>query len=169
MTKPIRTYLQETLSKQLKDFREYESSIENEWGGKKRLFKCVDVKLEIKFCRAQMLFDESLVESPVKKKIEMIAMMYRAYNALITKAEENGYKKLLADYKCYEYNKDKIAIVCDLDLQLSNLKSIHGKDKGVILFSMEELFRFVHPDYMKAKGIFKKRNMDITFKRVTYK
>ena len=169
MTKPVKTYLQETLTKQLKDFRDYESSIENEWGGKKRLFKCVDVKLEIKFCRAQMLFDESLIKSPVKKKIEMIEMMYRAYNALVTKAKESGYEKLLTDYKCYQYNKEKIAIVCDSDLQLSNLKSIHGKDKDVILFSMEELFRFVHPDYMKAKEIFKKRDMDITFKRVTYK
>jgi len=35
MTKPVKTYLQETLTKQLKDFRDYESSIENEWGGKR--------------------------------------------------------------------------------------------------------------------------------------
>ena len=165
----MKRFLQEPIEKQLKDFRDYESSIENDWGGKKRLFKCVDVQLEIKFCKAQMLFDESLIKSPANKKIDMIAMMYRAYNALISKAEENGYKKLPTDYKCYEYNNEQIAIVCDSDLQLSNLKSIHGKDKDVILFSMEELFRFVHPDYMKAKEIFKKRNMDITFKRVTYK
>lgn len=168
MTKPIRTYLQETLSKQLKDFREYESSIENEWGGKKRLFKCVDVKLEIKFCRAQMLFDESLIESPVKKKIEMIEMMYRAYNALILKAEANGYSKLENDYRCYKYKNNKIAIVCDYDLQLSNLKSIYGKDKDVILFSVEELFRLMHPDYLSAKETFKKKNLDIMFKRVSF-
>ena len=165
----MKKYLEETLKTQLKDFRAYESSIENEWGGKKRLFKCVDVQLEIKFCKAQMLFDESLRNAKTDKKIEMIEMMYRAYNALVAKAKESGYEKLLTDYKCYQYNKEKIAIVCDSDLQLSNLKSIHGKDKDVILFSMEELFRFVHPDYMKAKEIFKKRDMDITFKRVTYK
>ena len=165
----MKKYLQETLTKQLKDFRDYESSIENEWGGKKRLFKCVDVQLEIKFCKAQMLFDEALTKEKAAKKIEMIEMMYRAYNALITKAEESGYSKLDNDYKCYQYNKDKIAIICDSDLQLSNLKSIHGKDKDVILFSMEELFRFVHPDYIDAKEVFKKRDMDITFKRVTYK
>ena len=165
----MKKYLEETLKTQLKDFRAYESSIENEWGGKKRLFKCVDVHLEIKFCKAQMLFDESLRNAKTDKKIEMIEMMYRAYNALVAKAKESGYEKLLTDYKCYQYSKEKIAIVCDSDLQLSNLKSIHGKDKDVILFSMEELFRFVHPDYMKAKEIFKKRDMDITFKRVTYK
>ena len=115
-----------------------------------------------------MLFDESLIESPVKKKIEMIGMMYRAYKALINKAEANGYSKLENDYRCYKYKNNKIAIVCDSDLQLSNLKSIYGKDKDVILFSVEELFRLMHPDYLKAKETFKKKNMDIMFKRVSY-
>ena len=164
----MKNYLVETLEKQLKDYRSYESSIEREWGGKKRLFKCVDAQLEIKFCKAQMLFDESLIESPVKKKIEMIGMMYRAYKALINKAEANGYSKLENDYRCYKYKNNKIAIVCDSDLQLSNLKSIYGKDKDVILFSVEELFRLMHPDYLKAKETFKKKNMDIQFKRVSY-
>lgn len=164
----MKNYLVETLEKQLKDYRSYESSIEREWGGKKRLFKCVDAQLEIKFCKAQMLFDESLIESPVKKKIEMIGMMYRAYKALINKAEANGYSKLENDYRCYKYKNNKIAIVCDSDLQLSNLKSIYGKDKDVILFSVEELFRLMHPDYLKAKETFKKKNMDIMFKRVSY-
>ena len=164
----MKNYLVETLEKQLKDYRSYESSIEREWGGKKRLFKCVDAQLEIKFCKAQMLFDESLIESPVKKKIEMIGMMYRAYKGLINKAEANGYSKLENDYRCYKYKNNKIAIVCDSDLQLSNLKSIYGKDKDVILFSVEELFRLMHPDYLKAKETFKKKNMDIMFKRVSY-
>ena len=164
----MKNYLVETLEKQLKDYRSYETSIEREWGGKKRLFKCVDAQLEIKFCKAQMLFDKSLIESPVKKKIEMIEMMYRAYKALINKAEANGYSKLENDYRCYKYKNNKIAIVCDSDLQLSNLKSIYGKDKDVILFSMEELFRFVHPDYLEAKETFKKKNMDIQFKRVSF-
>ena len=164
----MKNYLVETLEKQLKDYRSYETSIEREWGGKKRLFKCVNAQLEIKFCKAQMLFDESLIESPVKKKIEMIGMMYRAYKALINKAEANGYSKLENDYRCYKYKNNKIAIVCDSDLQLSNLKSIYGKDKDVILFSVEELFRLMHPDYLKAKETFKKKNMDIMFKRVSY-
>ena len=164
----MKTYLDETFIKQVKAFRSYETSVESEWGGKKRLFKCVDVHLEIKFCKAQMVFDEALTKEKAAKKIEMIEMMYRAYNALITKAEESGYSKLDNDYKCYQYNKDKIAIVCDSDLQLSNLKSIHSKDKDVILFSMEELFRFVHPDYIDAKEVFKKRDIDITFKKVSY-
>jgi len=164
----MKNYLVETLEKQLKDYRSYETSIEREWGGKKRLFKCVNAQLEIKFCKAQMLFDESLIEATTRKKIEMIEMMYRAYKALINKAEANGYSKLQNDYRCYKYKNNKIAIVCDSDLQLSNLKSIYGKDKDVILFSVEELFRLIHPDYLEAKETFKKKNLDIQFKRVSY-
>jgi hypothetical protein len=164
----MKTYLDESFIKQIKELRTYETSVNKKWGGKKRLFKCVDVQLEIKFCKAEMLLDESLKSQPAKKKIEMIEMMYRAWDALINKAEENGYIELDEGYKCYQFNKDQIAIICDSDLQLSNLKGKFGKDKDVVLFSMEELFRFVHPDYMDAKKIFKQRDMDITFKRVTY-
>ena len=164
----MKKYLIETLKKQLKEFRSYETSVESEWGGKKRLFKLVHAQLEIKFCKAQMLFDESLCGDDIQLKIQMIEMMNRAYSALIQKAEENGHNKLADDFRCYKYRNNKIAIVCDSDLQLSNLKSIHGKDKDVILFSMEELFRFVHPDYIDAKEVFKKRDIDITFKRVSY-
>ena len=164
----MKNYLVETLEKQLKDYRSYETSIESEWGGKKRLFKCVDAQLVIKFCKAQMLFDESLIEATTRKKIEIIEMMYRAYKALINKAEANGYSKLENDYRCYKYKNNKIAIVCDSDLQLSNLKSIYGKDKDVVLFSVEELFRLMHPDYLEAKETFKKKNLDIQFKRVSF-
>ena len=165
---PMKNYLVETLEKQLKDFRSYETSIEREWGGKKRLFKCVDAQLEIKFCKAQMLFDKSLIESPVKKKIEMIGMMYRAYSALVDKAADNGYSKLEDDFRCYKYRDNKIAIVCDTDTQIPRLKELHGSDKDVVLFSVEELFRFMHPDYLSAKETFKKKNLDIMFKRVSF-
>ena len=66
----MKNFLIEPIEKQLKDFRSYETSIEREWGGKKRLFKCVDAQLEIKFCKAQMLFDESLIDSPAKKRMK---------------------------------------------------------------------------------------------------
>ena len=72
----MKTYLDETFIKQVKEFRSYETSIENEWGGKKRLFKCVDVHLEIKFCKAQMLFDKSLSKEKAGKKIEMIEITW---------------------------------------------------------------------------------------------
>ena len=96
----MKRYTEESLKQILKDFRSYESKIETEWGGKKRLFKCVDAHLEIKFCKAQMLFDESLIDAPPKKKNEMIAMMYRAYSALVDKATANGYSKLEDDFRC---------------------------------------------------------------------
>ena len=164
----MKRYTEEALKELLKDFRFYESKIETEWGGKKRLFKCVDTQLEIKFCKAQMFFDESLIDQSIQKKFEMIEMMYRAYSALVDKAADNGYSKLEDDFRCYKYRDNKIAIVCDTDTQIPRLKELHGTDKDVVLFSVEELFRFMHPDYLSAKETFKKKNLDIMFKRVSF-
>lgn len=164
----MKKYLIETLTKQLKDLRSYETSVESNWGGKKRLFKCVDAQLEIKFCKAQMLFDESLIGDDIKLKMQMIEMMNRAYSALIQKAEANGFSKLEDDHRCYKYRDNKIAIVCDTEFERPRLKELYGSDKDTVLFSVEELFRFIHPDYIEAKEAFKKRNIDITFKKVSY-
>lgn len=161
-------YLEETLKKQLKDYRDYETSVECKWGGKKRLFKCVDVQLEIKFCKAEMLFKDSLVDGSVREKMQMVEMMYRAYTALIQKAEDNGYRELKANYKCFKYKNNKIAIVCNFENELPQLKQLYGKDKDVVLFSIEELFRFINPEYLEAKEQFKQKNIDITFAKVSY-
>jgi NCAIR mutase (PurE)-related protein len=164
----MKTYLEETFNKAIKDYRSFESEINAKWGGRRRLFKCVDVSLEIKFCKAEMIFKDSLANEHYKKKMDRLAMMERAYTALIKKALENGYKELQLDCRCYEYAKDQVAIVCDYDSQLPGLKKIHGKDKDVVLFSVQELFRFVDPYYMDAKETFKKKDIDITFKKVSY-
>ena len=164
----MKNYLVETLEKQLKDYRLYESNINKDWGGKRRLFKCVDTQLEIKFCKAEMLFNETLLDGTTKKKIQMVEMMYRAYSALVDKSTDNGYSKLEDDFRCYKYRDNKIAIVCDTDTQIPRLKELYGTDKDVVLFSVEELFRFMHPDYLSAKETFKKKNLDIMFKRVSF-
>ena len=162
-------YLEETFKSKLKEYRSFETQMNIDWGGIKRLNKCVDVKLQIKFSKAEMVFKNALGESIVKKKIQMIEMMYRAWDTLIKQAIENGYSKLSVDEKCYQYDKNKVAIVCDSDLQLSNLKAKYKNDKDIVVFSMEELFRFVHPDYLKIKEDFKGTlKTDITFKKITY-
>ena len=164
----MKRYTEEALKELLRDYRSYESSINKNWGGKKRLFKCVEVELEIKFCKAQMFLDEALQNTNIQKKFEMVEMMYRAYTALIQKAESNGFTELEDDFRCYKYKDNKIAIVCDSLDQMPRLKQLYGSDKDVVLFSIDELFRLIHPDYLAAKETFKKRNVDITFKRVSY-
>tara|TARA_B100000900_G_C20571932_1_gene713588 strand:- start:846 stop:1340 length:495 start_codon:yes stop_codon:yes gene_type:complete len=161
-------YLEETVKSKLKEYRGYVSTIDEEWGGRKRLFKCVDVKLEIKFSKAEMLLKKSLSDDNPKKKLQMIQMMYRAWDALIKEALDRGYEKLEKEFRCYRYGKDKIAIVCDSDLQLSYLKGKYRNDKDTVLFSMQELFNFIHPDWLDAKEKFKQNKIDITFEKVTY-
>lgn len=161
-------YLEETVKNKIKQYREFETQIEIDWGGKKRLFKCVDVQLEIKFSKAEIMFKKSLFKDHAKKKLQMIEMMYRAYKALVNEAKSNGYTTLEKDYKCFKYGKDKIVILCDTDLQLSNLKAKYKNEKDTVLFSIEELFRFIPVNYLDAKETFKQKNIDITFTKVTY-
>ena len=161
-------YLEETVKEKIKEYREFETQINKDWGGKKRLFKFVDVQLEIKFSKAEMIFNKSLYQDQPKKKLQTIQMMFRAWKALIDSATDNGYKTLDKDYKCLKYGKDKIAIVCETDLQLIDLKDKHKNDKDTVLFSIEELFRFIPPEHLKAKETFKQKNIDITFEKVTY-
>lgn len=163
------SYKDKPFNEAISSFRLYEAEIKSKWGGRKRLFKCVDVQLEIKFCKAEILFEESLVSAHRDKKIQMIDMMNRAYAALINKAIENGHKELSQDHRCYQFDKDKIAIVCDYDSELPLMKNLYGKDKNVILYSVEELFRLVTPLYMDMKLILKKRDIDGTFIKVKYK
>ena len=49
MTKPVKTYLEETLEQKLKDLRLYEVDTRIKWGNRKRIFKMVGVQFEIKF------------------------------------------------------------------------------------------------------------------------
>ena len=162
------SYKAKSFIKALGDFRSYEADIKAKWGGRKRLFKCVDTALEIKFCKAEMLFEESLIDKPIHKKIEMIDMMTRAYKALIAKAESNGHKALDAIYSCYKYG-DGIAIVCTYDSEIELMKTIHGKDKYVTLWSMQEIFRIITPGYTGIKEAMKKNGIDGTFTRVNHK
>jgi len=166
---PMKRYTEEALKELLKKYRSYESCIDKDWGGKKRLFKCVETQLEIKFCKAQMFLDEALKNTNIQKKFEMVEMMYRAYAALIQKAQENGFTELEDDFRCFKYKDNKIAIVCDSLHQMPRLKQLYGSDKDVVLFSIDEMFRLMHPDYIQAKETFKKRNIDITFKKVIHR
>lgn len=165
----MKRYTEEALKELLKEYRSYESSIDKDWGGKKRLYKCVETELEIKFCKAQMFFDEALKNTNIQKKFEMVEMMYRAYAALIEKAQKNGFTELEDDFRCFKYKDNKIAIVCDSLHQMPRLKQLYGSDKDVVLFSIDEMFRLMHPDYIQAKETFKKRNIDITFKKVIHR
>ena len=165
----MKNYKEEAFTKTLKDFRSYESEINKLWGGRKRLFKCVDVNLEIKFCKAEMIFEEALIDNNLNIKIQRVEMMYRAYTALINKAKENGHQELNVEYRCYQFDKNRIAIVCDLDIELPTLKAKYGKDKDVLLWSVQELMRFVSPAHMNIKTALKQNNINSTFSRVEYK
>lgn len=167
MTQPIKTYLDETLEQKLKDLRIYEVDTSIKWGNRKRIFKMVGVQFEIKFCRAEQMLKDSLFSDPVKKKLQMVEMMLRAYEQLNIKCEESGYIQIQPNAKCFNFD-NKTALVCDTDSEKPVLEKIHKDEKDIMIFSIEELFRCIPKDFITAKALLSKLDKSVNIKRVDY-
>lgn len=166
-TNPMKTYLDETLDTKLKELRIYESETYERWGSRKRIFKMVGVDFEIKFCRAEMLLKDTLHDAHAKKKIQMVEMMHRAFDALNKKCEESGYTRIQPNTRCFNFDK-KTAIVCDTDDEKPILNKIHKDEPDMMIFSVEELLRCIPKDFMKAKELLSKLDKTVNFERISY-
>ena len=165
----VKNYIEESVESKLKEYREYEKQIDISWGGKKRLENLVSINLGMKFGRAEYIFKESLQKDKPKLQIQKIDMMYRAYAALIDDVKSQGFKEIKAEYKCYQFDKNKIAMVCDCDAQLPRLRNTYKDEPDVLFFSIEELFRCIPKNFMDYRAILAKRSKDVTFQKIDYK
>ena len=165
----MKSYIEENLKVKLKEFRDFESSIDISWGGKKRLENLVTINLGMKFGKAEYIFKESLQKDKPQIVITRIDMMYRAYEALIQDAKNQGYSEIKAEYRCYKFDKDKLALICDLDAQLPRLRNTHKNEPNTLFFSVEELFRCIPKDFMHFRAILAEKSKDVSFERITYK
>ena len=163
----MKTYLDETLETKLKELRIYESETYERWGSRKRIFKMVGVNFEIKFCRAEMLLKDTLHDAHTKKKIQMVEMMHRAFDALNKKCEESGYTRIQPNTRCFNFD-NKTAIVCDTDDEKPILNKIHKDEPDMMIFSVEELLRCIPKDFMKAKELLSKLDKTVNFERISY-
>jgi len=163
----MKTYLDETLETKLKELRDYESETYIRWGSRKRIFKMVDVKFEIKFCKAEMLLRDTMHNGHAKKKIQMVEMMHRAFDALNKKCEESGYTRIQPNTRCFNFDM-KTAIVCDTDDEKPILNKIHKDEPDMMIFSVEELLRCIPSDFMKAKELLSKLDKTVNFERISY-
>ena len=139
----MKTYLDETLETKLKELRDYESETYIRWGSRKRIFKIVGVRFEIKFCKAEMLLRDTMHDGHIKKKLQMVEMMHRALDALNKKCEESGYTRIQPNTRCFNFDK-KTALVCDTDDEKPILNKIHKDEPDMMIFSVEELLK-MHP------------------------
>lgn len=163
----MKTYLDETLETKLKELRDYESETYIRWGSRKRIFKMAGVKFEIKFCKAEMLLKDTMHDGHVKKKLQMVEMMHRAFDALNKKCEESGYTRIQPNTRCFNFDS-KTAIVCDTDDEKPILNKIHKNEPDMMIFSVEELLRCIPSDFMKAKEILSKLDKTVNFERISY-
>ena len=167
MTQPIKTYLEETLEQKLKDLRLYEVDTRIKWGNQKRIFKLVGVQFEIKFCRAEQMLKDSLFSDPVKKKLQLVEMMLRAYEQLNIKCEESGYAQIQPNARCFNFD-NKTALICDTDADKPLLEKIHKDEDNIVIFSVEELLRCIPKDFMQAKVLLSKLDKSVNFKSINY-
>lgn len=163
----MKTYLDETLETKLKELRDYESETYIRWGSRKRIFKMVGVKFEIKFCKAEMLLRDTMHDGHVKKKLQMVEMMHRAFDALNKKCEESGYTRIQPNTRCFNFD-NKTAIVCDTDDEKPILNKIHKDEPDMMIFSVEELLRCIPKDFIKAKELLSKLDKTVNFERISY-
>jgi hypothetical protein len=163
----MKTYLDETLQDKLKELRVYELETFVKWGNRKRIFKMVGVKFEIKFCKAEQLLKDSLYSDTTAQKLKMVEMMIRAYEQLNIKCEESGYIMIQPNVKCFNFD-NKTALVCDTDDEKPALEMIHKDEKDIMIFSIEELLRCIPDDFMKAKQLLSRLDKSVNIQKVTY-
>jgi len=163
----MKTYLDETLETKLKELRIYESETYEKWGNRKRIFKMVGVKFEIKFCRAEIMLKDILHDAHTKKKLQMVEMMLRAFDSLNIKCEESGYTMIQPSSRCFNFDK-KTAIVCDTDDEKPILIKIHKNEPDMMIFSVEELLRCIPKDFMEAKQLLSKLDKSVNFKIIDH-
>jgi hypothetical protein len=164
----MNTYLNESLKDKLKELRLYEVDTCIKWGNRKRIFKMVGVQFEIKFCRAEQMLKDSIHNDAPKKQLQMVEMMLRAYEQLNIKCEESGYIQIQPNAKCFNFD-NKTALVCDTDSEKPVLEKIHKDEKDIMIFSIEELFRCIPKDFIRAKELLSKLDKSVNIKRVDYK
>ena len=163
----MNTYLNESLKDKLKELRLYEADTRIKWGNRKRIFKMVGVQFEIKFCRAEQMLKDSIHNDAPKKQLQMVEMMLRAYEQLNIKCEESGYIQIQPNAKCFNFD-NKTALVCDTDSEKPVLEKIHKDEKDIMIFSIEELFRCIPNDFIKAKELLSKLDKSVNIQRVDY-
>jgi len=163
----MKTYLHESLETKTKELRIYESETYEKWGSRKRIFKIVGVRFEIKFCKAEMMLRDTMHNGHVKKKLQMVEMMHRAFVALNKSCEESGYIMIQPSSRCFNFDK-KTAIVCDTDDEKPVLMKIHKHEPDMMIFSIEELLRCIPKDFMEAKQLLSKLDKSVNFKRIDH-
>ena len=163
----MKTYLHESLETKTKELRIYESETYEKWGSRKRIFKIVGVRFEIKFCKAEMMLRDTMHNGHVKKKLQMVEMMHRAFVALNKSCEESGYIMIQPSSRCFNFDK-KTAIVCDTDDEKPILMKIHKNEPDIMIFSVEELLRCIPKDFMEAKQLLSKLDKSVNFKRIDH-
>lgn len=151
--------------KSLAELRSREHEIKVMWGGFDRFLHLVSVDLSSKFTRAQELLKKALIQKEDFEIMKMVAMMHRAWDAMIDEATSFGYQQLDPYVRCFRYDNDLWYIV-DNEYEYEMVKAKYSDD-GALIITIEELIRSIPKDvlkYRKSLG----RQFDAVFEYIKF-
>ena len=120
-----------------------------------RLLNCISPELKTRFNRALKYYNDNIFIT--NNKIELIAMMQRAYQALIDEALTLGFNTLEYEFWYIEYN-DKEYIICKNDHDHEVAFNKYGNKESVTILTIQELLIGFGEDLYKIKRSLKKLN-----------
>ena len=164
----MKNYIDIEVDKRISELRDHEDYMLGKYGSLKRIYKLLGANFEIKFCKAKMLLTTALEGKEGKAKLQMIDMMFRAWDSLEKQILDRGFKPLAPQIRVYEYGKGKLAYICDYDDEKANMIKQYEKETDVVFFSMEELLRCIPSEFMDAKRLLTKKFGDANFRRIKH-
>lgn len=140
--KKVEEYLSKQAQKHIAEYRKNQKFIVRDWGGAHRLKRLCSPEMRDKFTKAERMV-ESAINSGVADSIKgMVAMMERAFYALVTEVTERGFKPLEPNVRYYEFESRAYMIV-DYDHELELVHNLYSKEPNTVLISMEQLVKFL--------------------------
>lgn len=154
-----------TLNK-IKKFRDFQRDFEGKWGTyESRLKLLIEPEIRYRFEKALEIFRQAFNSKNDDEMMKTIDMMQRAYEALAKNMDDQGFRQLDPDFKCFSFDGN-IFYVSDYAYQLPRVRRDHEREKGVNFISIEELFKFVPKDFMDLRLSLAKVFEGVEFKEV---
>jgi len=164
----IEKYLSKQAQKHIAEYRKHEQVIRRDWGGPNRLKRLCSPDMRERFEKAEKMVQKAIDSGTAESIKGMVAMMERAFFALVTEVNERGYVYIQPNVRYYEFGS-KNYLVVDHDHELENALERHGQEPNTILISMEQLFKFLPEEMADILKAVQELSPTAKFKSVEHK
>ena len=138
----VEDYLSKQAQKHIAEYRKNQQFVVRDWGGVNRLKRLCSPEMRDKFNKAERMIENAINGGMADSIKGMVAMMERAFYALVTEVTERGFKPIEPVVKYYEF-ESRAYMICDHDHQLELVHELYDKEPNTVLISMEQLVKFL--------------------------